>query len=153
MAFPSTTGTKQDNLSDAWERARSLAGQIKSQTQSLRNDSAAGAIDAFRLVDLATMLAGAKVLFLRASGLAGIVNYARSQIDDPTFDVVANFTAMIAQVDNLISVITTNFPKDGSGFLLERSFAADGTWISRKLTTAQTALFRTAADSLIASID
>jgi len=155
MSFPSSTGTVQDNLAQAWHLARSVASALKQRANALRTAAAAGTVGSSAILDFATYLAEAKLMFNKAAALPGIAAYARAQIDDPTLDIVAEFQAMVAKLDDTTAWVTANFPKDGSGFLLARQFQAGNTGrtTDRQFSIAQTATLRLALDALIAAID
>jgi hypothetical protein len=64
------------------------------------------------------------------------------------------FNVMMAQIDNTISVIMANFPKDAQGRLLFLTFTADNSGRNTSITfaAAQVAPVKTALDALIATI-
>ena len=150
MAFPSST--TKDSLASAWASIQSRASQVKIHAQEISNASAAGPISGKTVVDFSTLLADATVTLDKAAAIPGMAQYARDQIGDQTLDVVAEFTAMRAQMIATRDWIVANFPKDGSGYLLLISFTADGRYVFRTLTTIQTVGLRTQLDALIATI-
>lgn len=155
MAFPSTTGSRQENLSQAWLTARNVASGIKDKTQNLHDKCAAGDTSALTILDYATYLADMKLRLDQITSISGIAAYAQAQIDDGTFDVAAEYSAMATQIGVTLSWIDDNFPKDGSGYLLAMKFKAGdpGRTEARQLTTAQTAGLQTALQALLATID
>jgi len=64
--------------------------------------------------------------------------YVQQQTGNPTLDVVAEFNASMAALVSLISAIQSDYPKDGNGVLLDRTFSPTGivTWA----TLAQSSL-------------
>jgi hypothetical protein len=153
MAFPSNTGSTQASLDLAWANARQIAGQVKATAQSLNTSSAAGNIVASSVIDYCTSIAGYYAQLQTISAIPNIASYAQNQVNNPTLDVAGSFNAMMTQIQNVIAWIKANYPQDGSGFFLERSFNADGTWAPRMLTPAQTGGLRTVLGALIATID
>lgn len=155
MAFPSTLGSKQESLAAAWSAARNTATTIKSRSQSLHDQCAAGDVSATTILDYATMLADMKYRLEQVTNVGGIAAYAQAQINDPTIDIAAEYLSMATQIDTTISWIITNFPKDGSGYLLAVQFSGDnsGRTVPRQLSSAQTAGLRTILQALIATID
>lgn len=155
MAFPSSTGTKQDSLAKAWETARAVAAGIKQRGESLRAASAAGPIQVGGILDYATYLADQRLTLAKVAALSGIGAYAQDQIADPAINVATEFSGIMTTLDSTISWIIANFPKDGGGWLLATNFNPDNSgrtqW--RTLSTAQTAGLRTALEALIAAID
>lgn len=152
MAFPSSGGTRK-SLARAYLSAINQAAGVKTQAQELKNDSVAGSISAKRVVDFATYLADAEDLFDQVSAVPGIGQYARDQINDQTLDVATEFEDMINEIVATRDWITTNFPQDGSGYLLMLQFDLNGRYTIRMLSTAATAGLRTQLDLLIATID
>ena len=154
MTFPSATGTIQDDLAVAWARARQAAASVKLRATSLRALSAAGPVGSSAILDFSTFLEDMKLQLIRSRDTAGIGPYAQAQINDNTINVATEFNAMMAQIDASIAWINTNFPKDGSGFLLAVQFVGStGRTADRQFSTATLATFRTVLDSLIATID
>ena len=155
MAFPSSTGTVQDSLAQAWATARSTASSIKSRAQGLSTQAAAGNIGSSAILDFATYLADARLVLVKASQTGGIAAYAQAQVNDNTLNVAAEFSAMMDTLDGVIAWVVANFPKDGNGFLLARTFQAGSTGrtVDRQFTPAQTASLRTTLDALIATIN
>ena len=80
--------------------------------------------------------------------IPGLADYAKAQETDPTYDVVAEFTALVASMDAVKANILGTFPTDGSGYLLEKKFNAQGTYDYRQFTAAQTATLRGLLDTV-----
>ncbi len=154
MTFPSNSGTRQDNLDVAWNTARATAGNIKTRTTALRTmlNSNTGSS---AILTYATFLADARLILQKVATTPGIAAYAQQQINDGSINIAAEFTAMVSALDAVVSWIVTNFPKDGSGFLLATQFdgANNGRTTDRQFTTVQTAGLRPALDNLLATID
>lgn len=153
--FPSATGTKQDDLSIAWSRARGTATAVKGRTVQLNSQSAAGSIPAASVLAFNAFLADARTSLLKSSTTPGIAAYAQNQINNPTLDVVTEFNTMMAAIDSTIGWIIANFPKDVNGFLLYTTWSLDnsGKTADRLLSVAETAGLRSRLDLLAATID
>ena len=151
MAFPSDIG--QDDLATAWRGVRLFAGAIKRDAQNLHALSVAGPVGGSQILDFLTRLADNRAELARYTQVAGLAAYAQEQINDPALDVAAAFVAMRDQADACRDWAIANFPKDGNGFLLARTFLADGRTQDRQFTAAALAPFRTQLQSLIATID
>lgn len=151
MAFPSDGGSTR-SLADLWRQVRGYAGAVKSRAQALRNQAAAGPVSAMQMLDLTTVLADAKVQFQSAAAVSGLAEYAQQQVGNPALDVVAEFNAMMAQIDATILWIRTNLPNDGT-YLLALTLGTDGRYSWRTFAPAATAGLRTQLDALIATID
>jgi hypothetical protein len=155
VAFPSSSGTRQQSLVQALGTLRGNAGAVKSRAVALNTACAAGNVASSVLLDFATFLADSKTVMQTASAIPGLAAYAQEQISDATFDIAASFTAMMAQIDATTTWFIANFPKDGNGFLLAKTFTGDnsGRAQDRQFTPAQTATLRTVLSALIATID
>jgi len=152
MAFPSATGTTA-SLGNAWEKATQTASMIKQRAQAVRAASAAGSIGASQILDMLVLFAQCKTTLTAAAAVPGVAAYAQEQVNNPALDVAGAFSAMVTQLDATRDWVTTNFPKDGSGYLLDRTLGEDGRWIDRQFSSATLATFRTVLDALIATID
>ena len=153
MAFPSTIGSKPDSLDTAWAQARAYAGSVKQRSVSITAASNAGAVSAVEIIALAADLATARENLARIAAVPGIGAYAQAQVSDATLDVAAAFTAMVNAIDATRTWIVTNFPKDGSGYLLAAQFDGTGRITYRTFDTVQLAGLRTQLAALIATID
>lgn len=145
MAYP--TGMLSLVLEDIDRRAVS----VKTYATQVRTEAAAGNIPSSRILDLFINLRQERGLLATAAATPGIAQFARDQKNNQSLDVVAEFNAMLAAIDGTTTWINTNFPKDGGGFLLERTLGVNSP-IDRTFTPAQTAGLRTQLDSLIATI-
>ena len=155
VAFPSSNGTRQESVAAAWTRARDLAASVKTRTSALSTAAAAEAISSTAILEYAMLLADVKIRLQSAASVSGIAAYAQNQIADPTFDIVSSFNDMVAAITAVQNWIVTNFPKDGNGFLLAKTFMGDnsGRTQDRTFTPAQTATLRTVLNNLVATID
>lgn len=88
---------------------------------------------------------------LAAVDVPDLIQYARDQEDDQTYDVQAEFNAMSTQIGEVMSWVQTNFPANG-GFLLSHSFGAEGL-VPRIFAPASTAGLLTEIQALDASIE
>ena len=68
----------------------------------------------------------------------GIAAYAQEQEDDVTYDVAAEFTAMLAAIDACVNQIVADMPDDGT-YILAYSINPDGSLTPRNFTGAQLA--------------
>lgn len=82
----------------------------------------------------------------------GIVQYAKDQVNDQAYDVVAEFNAMMTAMQNTLASLIAMFPKDGGGFLLYQKLNANGSFTNRTFTAAQLAPVVTLIDAVIATI-
>lgn len=153
MAFPSSNGSVQVSLAEAWGDARAAAANVKSRAQQASAASSAGTLTGDQALQLSTFLADSKVQLQRDAAVSGIAAYAQSQVGDPALNVAAEFSAMLTALDAVVTWVVANFPKDGTGRLLHQTLTAAGRPVSAPFTAAQTAGLRTALDGLSASIN
>jgi len=158
MTFPSSGGSKQDSLADAWRAARDRARDLKLRSQQLKAQSEAGPIARQAVLDYATFLAEAKLVLTAAANTGGIGAYAQAQINDASINIATEFNAMMTGITNTVDWILDQFPRDANGFLLVKvwgtgAIANTGRTQDATFTTAQLANLRTQLDALIATID
>lgn len=145
MAYP--TGMLSFVLEDI---DRTIA-EVKRDCQAVKAESLAGTVPSARILGLFINLRQNRAQLATAAATPGIGAYAQAQKNQPALDVVAEFNSVIAAMDGVTAWINTNFPKDGSGFLLAQTLGANSP-LDRTFTTAALANFRTQLDSLIATI-
>jgi hypothetical protein len=145
MAFPSSNGSVQISLAEAWGDARAAAANVKSRAQQASAASTAGTLTGDQALQLSTFLADAKVQLQRDA--------AQSQVGDPALNVATEFSGMLTALDAVVAWVVANFPKDASGRLLHQTLTAAGRPVTAPFTAAQTAGLRTALDGLSASIN
>lgn len=152
MAFPSSTGTKKDSLSEGWRAARNLAANVKNRAQAVRAFSQDGVLTGFHIIEFSSLLAGAKDSWNEIKAIPGMGQYAKDQVGDAALDIVAEFNAMLAAVDSVLSWIVANVPNDGT-YILIVTLGSDGRYAYRTFTAGQSSGLRAALDTLIAAID
>jgi len=150
MAWPASTTA----LSRAVHEANDTALTVRNAAVGLRDDSAAGDVNASRIISMWTRLNDAIAILTALAAIPGIGAWAKDEMNDPDLDVATEFNAMMTAMGDVRDWIATNFPVGtgpGAGYLLEKQFS--GTQIvSRTFTPAQTAGLRTELDALIATI-
>ena len=82
----------------------------------------------------------------------GIAEYAKQQVSDPAYDIVAEFVAMRGALIDLRDFTANSFPKDANGFLLYHTLDANGRVQSRKFQASQLTGVVTRVDAVISSI-
>lgn len=145
MAYP--TGI----LSFVLEQIDGRIIAIKKQCQGLRADAAAGSVASGRILSLFQYLRAERVALPSLAATPGLAAYAQQQKNNAQLDVVSEFNALMATIDGVTSWISTNFPKDAGGALLERTLGTDGP-TEVLFSPSQTAGFRTQLDAVIAAI-
>lgn len=148
MAFPATSQA----LSRAYAQIKGRALDVRSQSAALRASAAAGPITGERVIGYSAFLNRARSELQSLSSTPGLAAYAREEENNPGLDIVAEYNAMVAQIDATIAWIVANLPQDVSGYKLVLQLDAQGLLVWRQFDTAATAGFRTALDALIATI-
>ncbi len=129
MAFlTSQRGSGEPNVAKAFEKADQTVIAIKSSAIACRDRAQAGTVTAVDIIDgLMGNLQRGKAILALASGVDGIVPYAASQYADvANYDIAAEFTAMMTEINDTITFFEQNYPKDADGNLKRMSFAGDG---------------------------
>lgn len=152
MAFPSSTGAKKA-LANVFVGVQNTAAAIKAKCVDLNTRAAAGSVSAKEFYELSTSLADARDIFTAAQAVPGIGPFAQEQCNDLTLNIATEFTDMTAALDSLRTAIYNQFPKDASNYLLCISFDANGRYVYRQLTPAQTATIRTSLTAFMATIN
>lgn len=145
MAYP--TGMLAVTLQDIDRLAIQLKAYANNAVAALN-----GTVTSSQILGVYSNLSSMKAQFTAAAGVSGLAQYAKDQKNSQSLDVVAEFTAMIAAIDTCRSWISTNFPKDGNGFLLSQTLGASGP-VDRTFTSAQTVTLKTALTALAETIN
>ena len=148
MAFLATN----QGLADAYSQIKRIAAAIQTHSDNLIVSSAAGDISALRIVNSATNLRGWRAELVELASTPGLQAYAKTQEDEPTYDVAAEYLAMRGKVDDVITWIVANIPTS-SGYMIVQTMESDGSITTRTFTPAQTAGFRTVLQALSDSIE
>lgn len=148
MAFPASSLA----LSSAYGSIKSKALSIKTQATSLRDASAEGPISADRIIRFATDMDRVRNELAIAAATPGLAAHAQAQEGNPTLDIVAEYNAMIAQLNATTAWISNNLPKDANGYNLVLQIGTSGALLWRTFDSTATAGLRSALDQLIASI-
>lgn len=136
---------------ERYDRGKLLAVQLKSAVQRRSSDFQSGA-GADEIIGLADQLREYRERFNQIRQTPGIAAYAQAQENDGTYDVAAEFNAMIAAIDAAIAEILSTFPSDAQDYLLAYKFNADGSTSPRQFTGGALGGVRTALDAIAASI-
>lgn len=124
---------------------KEYATQRKAQLQQ-------ASVDANLVLSIAEHCRAVLTIFDNAAQTPGLPEYARAQVNDPNYDIVAEYQAMRSAIVALRDAVVSLFPKDASGWLLYQQLAADGTITVRTFTSAQTAVLIPHLDGVINSI-
>jgi hypothetical protein len=149
MTFKATTLAAEQ----AFDRLRNQAVASKAYLTTQRAAMQQATCDASVPLAVIQHLGTVVSLMNAWAATPGLAAYAQSQVNDPAYDIVAEFNvmrdAMVTARDTLIAM----FPKDGSGFILWQTINVNGGLVNRTFTSAQLAGAVTQVNSVIAAID
>jgi len=151
MAYRASVQAKVEGFAEANNTARALKSSAQDHRDNfVTEDQSANAIFVIHL-----QIVNAIEVFGRVRNISGMLQYARDQFDDPTYDIVTEFDNMILECESARDWVTTNTPNDGSAneWLTVRRFDTDGSFINRTFTVAQLVSYVTELDNIIASIN
>jgi hypothetical protein len=141
----------QNSLSYALNLVQNYAAQAKDRATSAVAVMAAGQVDTIFIFSLLDQLNGLIANLNAVQATSGLNAYATAEVPGYAGTMSSDITATVNAAQACIAWVVANFPASG-GFLLGQSLNADGTRTQRSFTTAQTAGFRTALNSLLATI-
>lgn len=147
MAFRATQATQAQGLMMAMQQAAWIKQQAQGAVTMLAGNVTANQV--FQIVD---NLRSPLQIFSQVAAIPGIAAYAQAQFNDPTYDVAAEFTAMVNAVQAVVDWVVANFPKDAGGFVEAYTLAANGDRTSATFTPAQTSGLTAAINTVITSI-
>ena len=148
-AFKATAVVAEGALTRIRQQAAATRAYLVTQRAAMTTSPVSATVPLAIIQHLATVIPQITTL----AATPGLVEYARSQLNDPTYDVVAEFQAMRALMVSTLDNLITMFPKDGSGYLLYQTMNSNGILVTRIFGTAQLAPAVALIDTLIASIE
>ena len=147
MAFRASTQIPDLALA----RAKSLAGALRTFAVSFSATLAAGA-NADRVLQGINTLVSHRTQLNLVKDVPGLAAYAQAQENDGTYDIVAEFTALLAIVDTAIDNTIAAIPTGPGGYALLHTVAANGSITPRTFTPAQLAGVKADVDAIVAAI-
>lgn len=134
-----------------YRNARNQALSLKNYLQAKSDLIGTTGTDANDLLTILATMKQASADFNEIKLIGGIAAYAIEQEDDPLYDVVAEFNALITLIDTAVSNLAAAFPRDASGYLLILQMTvSDEEW--RGFTPAQLASIKSDIDAIIAQV-
>ena len=148
MGFRATTFTPDK----AYTEAKKWAVQLKHFGTS-RSAQWAGGADAEMVRSVLRDLRSFKERFTQLAAVPGIVAWAKAQEDDPAYDVVSEFNAMLAAIDASIVQIVGQVPEDASCYMQMYTLNADGSETPRTFPGGALGGIRGTFDAIAATVD
>lgn len=149
MAFPSSDATI--SLEPIWASFQGHAARAKRKAQSLRA-ATLSPCTATLILDATRDILAARNAMQSLVATPGLQAYAREQINTPTLDLVTEYNAMIAAINAVRDWVSTNIPKDGTGYLLIQTIDTELAVTDRQFSSVSLGGLRTVLDTLIAAI-
>jgi len=151
------TKSTQDIPAEQFDRALQLASQVKRSANSFRDMAVAGSVRTDDLFNgLVNHLFQIRQGLAKAQATPGMAQYAKDQFNDPAYDVAAEFTTMMAEINTMTAFLEANYPTGPGGHLQTRLFVGDGSGatVSDTITNpSQLTALITRLDALIAVIE
>jgi acetolactate synthase regulatory subunit len=141
------------SASVAFDRIRTQAKATKDYLTTQRTAMVQATVPSERALAVIQHFGQVVAIMDALAATPGLAEYAKAQVNDPAYDVAAEYiamrNAMVAARDDLMG----RFPKDGGGFLLYQTLTIEGVIQHRTFTAAQMAPVVTLMDAVIATID
>lgn len=147
MAWPTGTTPKE-----AYDAITAEIRALKITATDLKAKSAAGTLRRDEAANFAPRLDNARVLISAMLGVAGLDAYVKAQTNNPAFDTTAEGNARVTAITNMRGWVTGNIPTGTGGYLLEKSYDANGQFVVGTFSAAATAGFRTQVDAFLAGL-
>ena len=155
MSFITTT--TQAIPTETFPRALGIAKRLRAAAVNFRDQAVAGSVNTADLqTGFLSELVNSRIELVVAQTTPGMLAYAKAQFDDPTYDIAAEFTTMMAAMDTIAVWFEANFPTGASGHLESHTFVGDGSGatVSDTITAAgQLTALVAEFNALIATID
>jgi len=129
---------KTDGLGKAYAGAQQESANVHAFATNRRANLIAVNQTGDAIEAIMTRMRDAVILWDGASGLPGMVQWARDQEDDQSYDVVAEFLAMRTAAVAVSQWVKDNFPTGAGGYIEKEFYQANFTIESRNFTPAQT---------------
>ena len=134
------------------KQAKLIANNVKSLSGRFAAQFASTGGTADNIYQIVDALRNTKAELQSIAAISGIGAYAQAQENDAGYDIAAEFTAMIAQIDAVITEIGATFPVDGSGFHLGYTWAAGGERVPRTFSVVALSGLTAELNVLVSSI-
>ncbi len=137
----------------AFTDAKSIAVSVKRTAQRSATDFTSIGGDSNDIFGLLSSLLNNRERLFDLRDTPGLGAYAQEQESDGTYDVVAEFNAMIALIDATTDALIAAIPKDGSGYLLMETINAEGSRVPRTFTVGNLSGIKDLLVALVAGIE
>jgi len=140
----------------SYENALSTAIALRDRVTTVRDASVSAATPRVTVLGVQQSLGAAIGIWTAAAAVPGITQYARDQVDNQTYDVVAEINSVIAAATSFRDWINTNMVRNTASqtsAVLLQSADINGVTTQLTFTSLQLADFRTEATAFLATIE
>jgi len=134
-------------IDKVWETVANQSTNLKSYIQQVQTAAAAGNVGSDLILRMLAAAVGyvalAKAIQANGAQTTALVAYVQGQPGASGLSVGSLLLATVTAAQTLVTALTGEFPKDGSGHLLDRTFDANGNVVP--ITLAPTGFPNTAA--------
>lgn len=144
MAFPGSGSTA---LATTWENLQGQAGRVKDRSLSLQSQAN---ISRRQVLEHQNYLLDARASMEVFTAAPGLLAYARNEVNNPSLDLVAEYTTMRNAIDAVTAWGVANFPNTAGELLVYTFVSSRATDIN--LTAPQLSAYKTQLNNLIVTI-
>lgn len=118
---------KTNSLAQVYKDTQSQMWRLKSYLEGKIFEINETPTSSYRLIEILNTLRQARQVMDNAAATPGIADYAINEQNDPTYNVAAEFTGLRNAIQDAITWMATNFPRNAAGtFILSESMDNDG---------------------------
>ena len=144
---------RTDGLGKAYQKIQGEARRAKNRAVALRDQLIAGNVNAESIIDIMSSFKSYIDTSDEVSSLSGMTDFAKAQEDDPTYDVIVEFTAARIAAIAAADWVVNNFPQSAGGFMEKETIQVDYTTVTRTFPPAQTTGLQVVLLNFINAID
>lgn len=137
-------------LSEKYRTFKAQASRLKSHLMTFRSELAAGPIASDKLIDFYKTLGRDRARLIAFSGTVGITQHAKDAENNQSYDIVAEISSIVDDLDSTIAWIDTTIPQSG-GYVLSEQLLG-GVVTPRSFSASATAPLRTLLQTIINAI-
>lgn len=135
-----------------WERVLDRAEQLRTTAQDMKTALSSGPTSTTAAEHFERTLRAFRDQLAIYATVPNLNEYVLSLPDtDPGKDAVGDINAVIAEIDNTVTLVRNSFPADANGYLLAKKWGPSG-MVDRTFSVNATAPIRAQIDTLLAAI-
>jgi hypothetical protein len=137
---------------EAFSRLKAQAASTRQYLLGRVNDLQQPTSDSGLALSVIQHFGTVAVLMNSWAATPGLAAYAQAQVNDPTYDIVAEFNTMMTAIISARDSLIAMFPKDAQGFMAYQTLNPDASITNRTFTAAQLAPVVTTLNNVLATI-